>query len=231
MMTFSTKDNNYFSIRGIVFILLFLLLITPLVASLNHFGLFRLTPATFFISRLIYWLALALLWLYAAKIEKQPVLIWKEKRYTALQYTGSFFLIFLILIIGMVLINFLYSLTGLNKTSTALADTIDILRDHFLLAVFTALTAGIVEEFIFRGYMQPRLERLLKNSSASIIISSLLFGLLHYKYGTVINVIEPFFIGLVFAVYYWKYRNIKMIIFCHFVWDIISILALVRMRH
>jgi hypothetical protein len=207
------------------------LLLTPLVASLNHFGLFRLTPATFFISRLIYWLALALLWLYAAKIEKQPVLIWKEKRYTALQYTGSFFLIFLILIIGMVLINFLYSLTGLNKTSTALADTIDILREHFLLAFFTSLTAGIVEEFIFRGYIQPRLERILKNSTAAIIISSLLFGLLHYKYGTVINVIGPFFIGLVFAVYYWKYRNIKMIIFCHFVWDMISILALVSMRH
>ncbi|MDN3654173.1 type II CAAX endopeptidase family protein [Ferruginibacter paludis] len=230
-MTFSTKDSNYFSIRGIVFIFLFLFLIGPLASSLSHFGLLTLTPATFFISRLIYWLALGLLWLYAAKIEKQPILIWKEKSYTALQYIGSFFLIFLILIIGMIIINFLYSLTGLSKTSTALADTVGILRDHFLLAVFTALTAGIVEEVIFRGYIQPRLESILTNLSASIIISSLLFGLLHYKYGTVINVIGPFFIGLIFALYYSKYRNIKMIIICHFVWDMIAILTLMRMRH
>ncbi|MGK4568498.1 CPBP family glutamic-type intramembrane protease [Flavobacterium sp. 3HN19-14] len=31
----------------------------------------------------------------------------------------------------------------------------------------------------------------------------------------------PFIIGTVFAVYYWKFRNIKILMICHFLWDFI----------
>jgi membrane protease YdiL (CAAX protease family) len=46
-----------------------------------------------------------------------------------------------------------------------------------LLLVFTCLTAGITEEIIFRGYLLPRLEILLKNKNLSVIISSLFLDL------------------------------------------------------
>lgn len=96
--------------------------------------------------------------------------------------------------------------------------------------VFTALTAGVTEEFIFRGYLQPRLTVIFKNPYAAIILSSLLFGLLHFKYGTLANVIGPIFIGLIFSLYYWKYRNLTVLILCHFLWDLISLLILINTK-
>jgi membrane protease YdiL (CAAX protease family) len=39
---------------------------------------------------------------------------------------------------------------------------VQVLKKNRLLLVFTCLTAGITEEIIFRGYLLPRLEILLK---------------------------------------------------------------------
>ncbi len=129
----------------------------------------------------------------------------------------------------MVIIQAILTATGLNKQSKTLNGIAIILRANMPLLIFTALTAGVVEELIMRGYIQPRLEIIFKNPYAAIIVSSLLFGLLHYKYGTIANVIGPVFIGFVFAIYYWKFRNIKVIIICHFLWDVASLL-LIKLR-
>ncbi|MGH2565030.1 MAG: CPBP family glutamic-type intramembrane protease [Ginsengibacter sp.] len=40
------------------------------------------------------------------------------------------------------------------------------------------------------------------------------------------NVVGPVFIGIVFAFYYWKWRNIKVVILCHFLWDFISLMLI-----
>jgi membrane protease YdiL (CAAX protease family) len=80
------------------------------------------------------------------------------------------------------------------------------------------------EEIIFRGYLLPRLEILLKNKNLSVIISSLFFGLIHYGYGTSIQIIGPHS-NRAFGVHYQKYRNIKILIICHFLWDLIALLV------
>jgi membrane protease YdiL (CAAX protease family) len=172
-----------------------------------------------------------LLWLFSNKLEKQNLLIWQEKRYKFSTYIISIILIYVVLFIGLIFINSFLFLLGSNKPSTKLLEFAAILRGNKFLLIFTALTAGVVEELIFRGYLQPRLELIFKNPYLAIIISSILFGALHYRYGTVINVIVPFFIGLVFSYYYWKYRNITVIIITHFLWDLISMLVLVNGRH
>ena len=64
---------------------------------------------------------------------------------------------------------------------------------------------------------------IFKNPYLAIIVNSMLFGLLHIKYGTVINVLAPIFIGFVFSYYYWRFKNIKVVILCHFLWDLIAI--------
>jgi hypothetical protein len=89
-------------------------------------------------------------------------------------------------------------------------------------------TAGVTEELIFRVYLLQRLELLLKNSYLAIFISTVLFALLHISYGTISNVTGPFIIGLVFAIHYWKYRNIKFIIIFHFIWDLLTFYFLFR---
>jgi len=58
-----------------------------------------------------------------------------------------------------------------------------------------------------------------------VIISSLLFGLAHYSYGNWSQIINAVLIGLIFGFHYQKYRNIKILIICHFLIDFISILT------
>lgn len=233
MIPISKNNGTTLSLTGIIAVLLLLFLFSllgnPLL--LNILNLTKDNAAVLFISRLFYWFVLILLWLYAVKIEKQGLMIWQERRYKITGYVLSLIVLFGILFAGLLVINVIYTLTGSSKTSSRLLEIVAILRGHNMLLVFTALTAGIVEELIFRGYIQPRLELLFKNPHLSIIVSSILFGLLHYRYGTVINVIGPVFISLVFGYYYWRYRNIKVLILCHFLWDVLSLYLLLKKYH
>ena len=206
--------------------ILLLLFIISLSGQLRilHFGeAAKLNGTNFFISRILYWICLLLLWLYAVKIERQKLLIWPEKKYKVSTYLLSGFLIFAVLFAGGLIISIILSLSGFNKSSEQMSEIVIILSENKLLLFFTVITAGIVEELIFRGYLLPRLEIIFKKPYWAITISSLFFGLLHYRYGTVLNVVGPVFIGFVFAYYYWRYRNIKVIIVCHILWDLIAI--------
>ncbi|MBN8854098.1 MAG: hypothetical protein BGO55_06880 [Sphingobacteriales bacterium 50-39] len=183
---------------------------------------------TYFIERSFYWLFIAVLWLYATKVEKQPLLIWEENKYSAGTHISHVFALFFIIMISVAFINFFLSPLTHEESSKVLHRIVDFLGKNLFLLVFTALTAGVTEELIFRGYLQPRLELLLKNPYWAIFISSLIFGLAHFRYGTVKNVVDPFIIGLGLAVYYWRYRNIKVAIIFHFLWDLAGLLLLVK---
>lgn len=117
---------------------------------------------------------------------------------------------------------------GSDQISPKLLGIKSMLQGSKSLLLFVALTAGITEEIIFRGYIQPRLETILKSPYLSILITSTLFGLLHYGYGTINNIIGPLFIGLIFSIHYWKFRNIKVLIICHILIDTIALNALLR---
>lgn len=226
------SENQSKIIIGIVGILLVLFIISLIGSGpvLNLLQLQKINEPTYFVSRLLNWFCVLLLWLYAIKVEKQRLLIWREKQYKFLGYLISIVAIFSILVAGGIIIQTLLSLTGANARSEKLFEIVDLLKNNKFLLVFTALTAGVVEELIFRGYMLPRLVNLVKSPFLAIAISSILFGLLHYRYGTIFNVVGPVFIGAVFATYYWKYRNLKVLIFCHFVWDLVSLVLLLKGR-
>lgn len=77
-----------------------------------------------------------------------------------------------------------------------------------------------------RGYLQPRIEKIYKSRYAGIIVSAVLFGILHSTYGTVGQVVVPCFIGIVFATFYKIYSNIKILIICHFMYDFVSLIIM-----
>jgi membrane protease YdiL (CAAX protease family) len=113
-----------------------------------------------------------------------------------------------------------------EETSSKLLEYVGLFKNNVPLLIFTALTAGVTEELIFRGYMQPRLEKAFNSPVLAIIITSFLFALLHAAYGTVTQFLVPWFIGALFSIFYSKYRNIKILILCHFLVDMLSLLAL-----
>lgn len=191
-------------------------------------GLTKVNAGIFFASRLLIWGSLGFLFYYAHFIEQQPMLLWKEAESNLLFYFLSVLAVLGVVYFGSGIIGgILYAVTH-SKGSAKLFEMVQFFKHNIPFLLFTAATAGVVEELIFRGYIQPRLELLFKNSWAAIIVSALLFGLLHITYGTLSNVVIPVFIGLVFAWHYKKYRNIKVLITCHFLIDTISLFVLIK---
>lgn len=173
-----------------------------------------------YFARSLIWMWLLLIYLFAIKIEKQKFLLWNDEKNSFL-----FYIISIISIVGLVIlcsfIPRILVLFGLKEEhSLILNEMRDYMNAHPLLFVFTCLTAGVVEELIFRGYLIPRLNILFNNLYLPAIVSAVLFGAVHFTYGTVSNIIVPFFIGLIFGFYYQKYRNLKVLILCHFFVDL-----------
>ncbi|WP_293895533.1 CPBP family intramembrane glutamic endopeptidase [Flavobacterium sp.] len=182
-------------------------------------------------SRIEQWMLLLLLIGYALKIEKQGLLLWKNHNFKIHIFLGHVVLLYLAVLLVMIPIQLLISVSGLNRVSPVLSNIKSILVNHSSMLPLVAITAGIVEEYVFRGYMQPRLEALFKSPVAGMLISSALFGAIHYGFGTLTNMIGPFVIGLVFSIHYWKYRNIYALIACHILIDLIALGFMVRSPH
>jgi membrane protease YdiL (CAAX protease family) len=213
-----------------ILILLFLVLGGDLLL-LHWFGMKQPNAAFFFLDRSLYGVFVLALWAYSVRVERQPLLVWKERKYTLPEYFGAVLLLTVTIFICVMTVNIsIYLLTHKKESSEVMKRVIDYFRTHTSLLVYTALTAGVTEELIFRGYLLPRLEMVFKSPYPAIFFSSLLFGLAHFRYGTFINVVDPFVIGLLLAIYYWKYRNIKVAITFHFLWDLIGLLIAIR-RH
>jgi membrane protease YdiL (CAAX protease family) len=117
-----------------------------------------------------------------------------------------------------------------KEKSNQVVQLTEIFRHNKFALIFSAFTAGFTEELIFRGYLLPRFEIIFKNSYVAVFISSLLFALMHFGYGTIINAIAPFIIGAIFAIHYLKYRNIVFLIIFHFLWDMLAFYAALRMH-
>ena len=207
----------FFSMTVLLAVLLFSVLFRKLTTD---------NELVFWLGRLSIWVCLLFIYLFVSQIEKQKFLLWTEMPLNFTEYFKSFFRIIFAIIVGAIIIGLTLKFLGNDpKQGSKFVEIIQILKNSFPLLIFTCLTAGITEELIFRGYLMPRLQLFFNNNYASIIISSILFGLMHIGYGTIMQIIGPVFIGFVFAVHYQKYRNIKILIFCHFFWDFMSIMA------
>lgn len=182
----------------------------------------------FFLNRLFIWLALVLIWFYAKRVEKKSLLLWPPQKQKILFSILAVFAILIVIFIGNMTISKVLSYLTSNMTSPKMMEFGTLFKHNIPLLVFTAATAAIVEEFIFRGYIQPRIEFIFKKPIWGIIGSALLFALLHLSYATWLQFLGPLFIGLVFSIYYWKYRNIKVLIICHFIIDLVGLFSILN---
>lgn len=180
-------------------------------------------------SRLFFWLLLFALGLYTKKAEHRTILDTPQKRYAWWFYIVAMITMYFVLVIGSGILLAIAQLISRNQISPNYASMKLLFQRYPALMFFTAFTAGVTEEFFFRGYLQSRLS-LLFNKSVGIIVSAVLFGLLHYNYGTLIQVLFPFYLGLIFSIFYEKYRNIYFLIIFHFVWDIVALYSLTHIK-
>jgi membrane protease YdiL (CAAX protease family) len=211
------KRFNALMLAGIALpILLYPFLVMIFLPAVVEFGW------RFFLSRLIIWAVLGIMFLFARKGEMQNLLLWPEEYYKpSFYFKWIFFLYMLVLVVGTIArIPFWL---GFHENSAMLMKVVQVTRNNPVLLVFMAATAGVTEEFIFRGYIMSRLELLINNKHTVVITSALLFALVHLGYKTYTELIFAFGIGIVLGYHYQKYRSLTTVIIVHFFIDVIAL--------
>jgi uncharacterized protein len=92
---------------------------------------------------------------------------------------------------------------------------------EMILWVFVAMTAGICEEFIFRGYLQRQVTAWSGSLLAGIAIPSLIFGCLHLYQG-IGSAIGITGLGLVYAIFAARLGNIRGVMIAHATQDFLA---------
>ncbi len=120
-----------------------------------------------------------------------------------------------ILLLGL-LLGMAADMLGLNDQGT-IREKVASLPFYIILAA--AFVAPISEELFFRALLVPRF---------GVFLSSLAFGLSHFSYGSVVEVVGAFLIGIVFAVMYRETKSIVPSIVIHFLYNLFA-LAMMRL--
>ncbi|NYZ74332.1 CPBP family intramembrane metalloprotease [Candidatus Micrarchaeota archaeon] len=83
-----------------------------------------------------------------------------------------------------------------------------------LVLALAVIVAPFTEELFFRAMLLPR---------AGILLSSLLFGLLHFSYGSVVEMVGVFVIAMLLASIYRISRSVVPCIAIHLIYNFLSI--------
>jgi membrane protease YdiL (CAAX protease family) len=85
-------------------------------------------------------------------------------------------------------------------------------------AVLIAVTAGVTEEIVVRGYAQTRLEQLRAPAAMVLLLPTVLWGVLHVYQG-VGAALTIFGLGLMYAWYFQRTRRLWPLILAHILFD------------
>jgi membrane protease YdiL (CAAX protease family) len=93
------------------------------------------------------------------------------------------------------------------------------------LALATAITAGVLEEFIYRGFILEELGELINSRWVAAGFSTILFGLAHYvNSGWSLEMISPALAGVVITLLYLSRCNLTICMLLHTTIDTLHVL-------
>lgn len=118
------------------------------------------------------------------------------------------------------LVTFLSTYSSFFKNNLIeLNNSMSILDENFLFALISAvILAPLMEELIFRGIIFNEAEK-YKKGAFPIIISAILFGLLHIN---PLHIVAASFSGIILGIVYSKTRSLKITIFMHALNNLLS---------
>jgi membrane protease YdiL (CAAX protease family) len=96
-------------------------------------------------------------------------------------------------------------------------------------AFVIAITAGVTEEVVVRGYAQTRLEQLKMPTAVILLLPTALWGVLHLYEGAG-PALTVFCLGMLYAWYYHRTRRLWPIVIAHALFDLTQ-LALLLSQH
>lgn len=192
---------------------------------LNILNKESLTTGVMFTNRILLWGGLFLFFLYVRYYLRETFLPWKEKNLSFLKTIFSVIVLLVVLFVGSVtLILLIQSMDIPTQNKETAFQGADLLYQSLSLMIFTSFTAAVLEELLFRGYILPTLTKITNSTWMGVVLSSIVFGLVHFSYGTLHQIIIPIYIGGILSIFYTKYRNLKILIICHFIWNLVAFL-------
>jgi membrane protease YdiL (CAAX protease family) len=82
------------------------------------------------------------------------------------------------------------------------------------LTIIMIFVVGLIEEFVFRGVIQTRLEEFL-GPAGGILLASLLFGIMHSSYGTPYEMIYTFLAGGTLGYLFYRTKSLSLVVMIH----------------
>jgi membrane protease YdiL (CAAX protease family) len=98
-----------------------------------------------------------------------------------------------------------------------------------LQAVLIAVTAGVTEEIVVRGYAQTRLEQLRASTTVILVLPTALWGVFHVYQGLG-AALTIFGLGLMYAWYFQLTRRLWPIILAHVLFDMTQLVLILTSR-
>lgn len=99
--------------------------------------------------------------------------------------------------------------------------TYEYLWQYIYDFIYFTVAVGVVEEFVFRGYIYSKMEKLFGSSLWAIVGSSVLFGLFHFMGGNIGQVFFTAVLGVIISTCKVKIKNCTLlsVIIAHGVYD------------
>lgn len=87
--------------------------------------------------------------------------------------------------------------------------------------LYCIATVGLVEEFIFRGFIYNKIKKISGNDMAAVIVSSVLFGLFHILNGNIVQMIMTALLGALWCLCRLKIKDCTFLslIIAHGIYD------------
>lgn len=96
------------------------------------------------------------------------------------------------------------------------------------LPFILSLSIGFSEELVTRGYLIPRLERVVKSKVRANVISSAFFSAWHTPNG-IVAAWGTFLVGIIYGVVFVATRRMWPTVWVHALYDFIAFLSLERL--
>ena len=117
-------------------------------------------------------------------------------------------------------------ISGGAKTSDPISQAYSTMKWPALFWIASVVFAPVFEESLFRGFLFAGLKDSKLGIAGTIVLTGLVFALLHaFQYGVGV-IAQIFVLGIVFGVVRWRTRSLFSTIGLHAVWNLLQLLLL-----
>ncbi|WP_158557103.1 CPBP family intramembrane glutamic endopeptidase [Mucilaginibacter conchicola] len=161
--------------------------------------------------------------LYAFIAERLP-LFNDEKKHDANFYLSWILGLFVAGIGANFLANLICGIFRIPFDAKAQHEVMILVTSNNWIMLLCAVTAGVTEEIIFRGYLLEKFHQLFNDDKLAIGLSAALFAFGHSGYHSLRTMVYTFIFGCLLGLHYRHYKSITVLILAHAFFDLVIFL-------